>query len=491
MDRLRRAEKSVDIVSEPLNKTDIRLIMVGLGLAMLLSALDQTIVATAMPTIGQAFADFAHLPWIVTAYLVASTAVTPLYGKLADIHGAGLMLLGGIVIFVIGSIACALAPNMELLALARGVQGLGGGGLIALAQTVIADLVRPRERARLQSYFSLVFVTSSLGGPLLGGFFSERLHWSLIFWINVPLGLAAFVMAHAKLAALPQRRHPHRLDFAGAILLVLASSAFLLALSWGGVRYGWGSAPIVALLAASFALSALFAWRTKTAEEPLIPLAVLSNAIVRNAIVSGGFGLGAFIALTIYMPIYFEGALGLSADRSGVALIPLMVGTVTGATVSGRLMARLRHYKAPPLIALAGAFAAAVTLSLRLGDLSLAALDVLLCAMSFGIGAMLPVTTVSVQNAVHSHDVGTATAVMQFSRQLGGALIVAAFGAIIIGGHAEFAQDPSFASAPLSAESIDALRETFRTAFAAAALAILLSFLFLARMEEKPLHGEM
>lgn len=468
-----------------LSKSEIRQIMIGLGLAMLLSALDQTIVAPAMPTIGADLGDFAHLPWIVTAYLVAATAVTPLYGKLADIHGARIMLLVGITTFVVGSIACALAPSMKLLAIARGLQGLGGGGLIALAQTIIADLVSPRERGRVQTYFSIVFVLSSLGGPLLGGVFAEHLHWSLIFWINVPLGFAAFFMTYAKLARLPQRRHPHRLDFVGALILVLASSSSLLALSWGGVRYPWGSPTIIALLAASVSLWSLFAWRTKTAEEPLIPLAVLSNGVVRNATLSGGFGLGAFIALTIFMPIYFEGVLALSADRSGLALIPLMVGTVAGATISGRLMSNVRHYKAMPLVTLVGAFAATVTLFWRLGDLPLAAIDALLAAVSFGIGAMLPVTTVSVQNAVPSHTLGTATAVLQFSRQLGGVLIVAVFGAIVIGGHGA-----DLAPAPPSAANVEALRETFRSAFGVAAVCILLCFLFLARMEERSLHGE-
>lgn len=481
----------MELSQTPPIPNDLRQIMVGLGLAMLLSALDQTVVATAMPTIGKDLGDFDHLPWIVTAYLVASTAVTPLYGKLADIHGARVMLLIGIATFVIGSIACALAPSMKLLALARAVQGLGGGGLIALAQTIIADLVRPRERGRMQTYFAIVFVMSSLGGPVLGGVFAEHLHWSLIFWINLPLGVAAFFMTYAKLARLPQRRHPHRLDYAGALVLVLASTSLLLALSWGGARYPWGSARIVALLAASITLWSLFAWRTKTATEPLIPLAVLSNAVVRNATLSGGFGLGTFIALTIFMPIYFEGVLALPADESGLALIPLTVGTVSGATISGRLMSRVRHYKAMPLAALAGALAAIATLFFRIGDLPLAAIDGFLGAVGFGIGAMLPVSTVSVQNAVSARHLGTATAVMQFLRQLGGVLVVAIFGAIVIGGgHAGVAHGGGPSPASLSPAGVEALRETFRPTFGVAALCLLLCFLFLARMEERSLHGE-
>jgi EmrB/QacA subfamily drug resistance transporter len=468
-----------------LSKGEILQIMIGLGLAMLLSALDQTIVATALPTIGADLGDFAHLPWIVTAYLVTATTVTPLYGKLADKYGARIMLLVGISTFILGSLLCALAPSLTLLALARALQGMGGGGLIALAQTIIADLVTARERGRVQTYFSIVFVAASIGGPVLGGVFAEYLHWSMIFWINLPLGAAAFFMTYFKLARLPQRSHPHRVDVAGALLLVGASVASLLALSWGGVRYPWSSAPILAMLAAAIAGWALFAQRTRTTAEPLIPLTVLANDIVRNAILSGGFGLGTFIALTIYLPIYFEAALGLTADRSGLALIPLTVATVTGATIAGRLMSRVRHYKAAPLVALTAAVAASLALTLWLDSLSLAALDALLAVVGLGVGAMLPVTTVSVQNAVPAHDLGTATAVMQFSRQLGGVLIVAIFGAIVIGGHGgEIAQQ-----AP-SPATIEALRETFRAAFALGTLFIALCLFFLARMEERNLHGE-
>jgi EmrB/QacA subfamily drug resistance transporter len=469
-----------------LTRSELIQIMIGLGLAMLLSALDQTIVATAMPTIGADLGDFAHLPWIVTFYLVASTAVTPLYGKLADIHGPRVMLMIGVVTFVLGSILCALAPSIFLLALARAVQGMGGGGLIALAQTVIADLVSPRERGRVMTYFSIVFVASSVGGPALGGVFAEYLHWSLIFWINVPLGVAAFCMSWFHLARLPQRRHPHRLDIAGALLLVVGSSATQLALSWGGTRYGWSSPEILALLAASAAAWALFAWRTRTADEPLIPLDVLGDRVVRDATLCGAFGLGTFIALTMFLPIYFEGALGLSADRSGLALIPLTIATVTGATISGRLMSRMRHYKAAPLIGLAGATLAMVALWLSLGDLSLVALDALLVVVGLGVGAMLPVTTVSVQNAVPAHNLGTATAVTQFSRQLGGVFIVAIFGAIVIGGDMIGGDLTATPSAP----DAEALRGAFRLALGVGALFILASFLFLARMEERSLHGE-
>lgn len=239
-----------------LSPGEIRAIVYGLMTAMLLAALDQTIVATAMPTIGLDLGDAANLPWIVTAYLLASTAVTPLYGKLSDIHGRRIMLLIAIATFVVGSLACALAPTMVALALARGLQGVGGGGLIALAQTILADIMSPKERARYQVVIAGVFVTASVAGPLLGGFFAQHLHWSLIFWINLPIGCLAFALTNANLKRLPRHERRHRLDYPGAALMVAGSVTLLLALSWGGVRYPWDSAPVLALLAGAAVLGA-------------------------------------------------------------------------------------------------------------------------------------------------------------------------------------------------------------------------------------------
>ena len=266
-----------------LSHAEIRTIILGVLLAMFLAALDQTIIATALPTIGRELGDLEHLPWIVTVYLLTSTAVTPLYGKFSDSYGRRVTMLVGIVIFIAGSIACALAPTMFVLILARALQGIGGGGLIALAQTIIADIVAPRERGRYQVYFASVFMTSSLLGPVLGGFFAEHMHWSVIFWINIPLGLVALVIAYHSLKKLPRHDRPHRLDLLGAALLVAATVALLLGLSWGGIRYPWGSLPVLGLFAASLVLWGLFAMRMRLAPEPLIPPGVLHNPVVRMA----------------------------------------------------------------------------------------------------------------------------------------------------------------------------------------------------------------
>ncbi|MEN5083347.1 MDR family MFS transporter [Bosea sp. TWI1241] len=472
-----------------LSHADIRKIMLGIMLAMFLAALDQTIVATAMPTIGRELGDVTHLPWVVTSYLLASTAVTPLYGKLADIHGRRVVLLGGIVIFVLGSAACALAPSLWLLVVARFLQGLGGGGLIALAQTIIGDMVPPRERGRYQVYIASVFFSSSLLGPVLGGLIAETLHWSVIFWINLPLGLLAYLMTDRALRRLPRHERRHALDVLGALLMTGATMTLLLALSWGGVRFPWGSPQILGLVAGSALLWACFGWRLRTAREPLIPLAILANPVVRHGTIAAGFGMGTFIGLTIYLPLYFETVAGLSAARSGLGLLPLTCGTVIGATSSGRALTRLVHYKRVPVAGLCVALLGTAVLIAFAGRLPLVAFCLLLGVISVGFGMLLPVATVSIQNAVPLHQLGTATATANFFRQIGGALIVAVFGAIVIGGIG--ASGPGLHAEALQLGSV--ARETmvrlFQYVFAATFAGFALALFFLLRMKELPLRG--
>jgi MFS family permease len=346
--------------------------------------------------------------------------------------------------------------------------------------------VSPRERGRYQTYFAAVFVTSSVAGPALGGFFAQYLHWSMIFWINLPLGLAALFITNARLRRLPERRHPHRVDYLGAGFLVTASGSLVLALGWGGSRYPWASAPILGLLGLSALFWLVFAWRTRVAEEPLIPLRILSLRIVRDAIGSSAMGLGAFVGLSVVMPIYYEAAQGLSAHDSGLVLIPLMVATVAGATLSGRLMAAVHRYKLIPLVGLGLGTLAAGAAAWGVGGISFAALNLLLVLVNFGVGAMLPVATVSVQNAVDSRDLGTATASMQFFRQLGAAVIVALFGALALGG----GRAALIEEAKLSPEDVARLVSSFRAVFGALTLCMAISFAFMARMEERPLRGE-
>ena len=302
-----------EAAAKPLADAEIRLIIIGVLMAMFLGALDQTIVATALPTMGRELGSFELLPWIVTSYLVTSTAITPLYGKVSDIVGRRPTLLVGIGVFVLGSIACALSTTMTTLIFSRALQGLGGGGLISLAQTIIADIVAPKERARYQVYIASVFVSSSLLGPVLGGFFAEHLHWSGVFWINVPLGAVAFLMTNSLLKRLPRHDRKHALDIPGAILIMAATSVLMLALNWGGTRYPWSSPTILGLFGLAGVLWVLFGLRLGHADEPLIPLNLFTNRVFRYGVSAASFAMGVFIGMAIYSPVYLELVVGLSA----------------------------------------------------------------------------------------------------------------------------------------------------------------------------------
>jgi EmrB/QacA subfamily drug resistance transporter len=481
-------DQTVTPAGGTLEHAQIRLIISGIVLAMFLSALDQTIVATALPTIGRELKDVENLAWVVTAYLLTSTAVTPLYGKLSDIHGRRTMLFIAIAVFLVGSVACALAPTIYILIAARAFQGLGGGGLISLGQTIVGDVVAPRERGRYQAYFSGVFVTASVAGPVLGGFFAEHFHWSLIFWVNLPLGLAALLMTVRALRLLPRHDRPHKLDYTGSALMVAATVAVLMALSWGGTTYAWGSAPIIGLLAASAVILALFAMRLVTAPEPFIPLSVLGHPVVRNGVISTFFGVGTMVGLTIYVPLYFEAVMKLTASASGVALIALAGGTVGGATLSGQVMMRVTHYKRTAVIGLGVATLLTLFVAIRPTGLPFWLFEAILAIIGIGLGTIFPISTTSIQNAVPPHQMGTATGILNFSRSLGGAILVAAFGAVFL----------SLAVAGVGAGSVQSIiaqgtgmdfAPVFRGVFLAATVSLFLSFVFMVAMHELPLRG--
>jgi MFS family permease len=334
-----------------------------------------------------------------------------------------------------------------------------------------------------------VFMTASLLGPVLGGFISEHLHWSVIFWINLPLGAVAFVIAFHGLKKLPRHDRPRRLDLLGALLLVSATVSLLMALNWGGIRYPWISGPVLGFFAASAVLWISFAIRMRLAPEPLIPPGVLHNPVVRMGTLSAFFGMGTYIGLTIYLPVYFEAVRGLSASLSGLALIPLMAGTVCGATLSGQTMARVKHYKRLPMAGLLVAMAAAGALAAMGRDLPIAAVEVLLAVISIGLGTLLPVTLVTTQNAVPPHEMGTATGTANFFRSLGGAFIVAVFGAIVLGGTG-MGGAVSFETLAASAagSGVD-LADVFAYVFMATMAGFGLALAFLFRMEERPLRG--
>jgi EmrB/QacA subfamily drug resistance transporter len=474
-----RAAASLDPVTA-------RAILAGIFLAMFLYALDQTIVAPALPAIGKSLGDVEDLAWVVSAYLLAATAATPLFGKLSDIYGRRAILLVGISIFMTGSVACALAPTLWVLVIARGFQGIGGGGLLPMAQTVVADLFTPRERSLVQGRISVVFMTASIIGPVLGGFLTEYLHWSFIFWINLPIGAAALLMSERALRLLPRNDRPHRLDMVGAGLLVSAAVALMLALAWGGKRYAWLSPAILSLLLGSVVISALFVLRLATAREPFIPIAILRNRITSTITIAAFFSIGTVIGVTVYTPLFCQTVLGVSAGLSGVVLIAYMAGATLGSLFSTQLIVRLRHYMNVPRFGLVVAVGMLALLAANPAAFTLVTLIPVLFVLGLGLGPMYPVSTIVMQNAVEAHQLGVATGAVNFFRSLGGAIVVAVFGAIVLGSP----------NAGLSGESLGRivldhgdLAPAFRWVFIAAAACLSISFCCLFAVEERPLHG--
>lgn len=473
---------------KPLSHAEIRRIVFGIMLAMFLGALDQTIVATALPSIGRSLGAVEHLSWIITAYLLTSTAVTPLYGKLSDMYGRRAMMLIAITMFMAGSLAAALAPNMLTLILARGLQGMGAGGLLPLAQTIVGDIVLPKERGRYQTYLSVMWMSAAIAGPVLGGFLAQYSHWSVIFWINIPLGLLAFALSNAVLKDLPSVTRPHKLDVAGSILMMAAAVSLLLALTSGGVRFPWLSAPIIGLLALSAVFWIGFVARLRTAPEPFLPLTIMNNQVVRTGIMLSSCNMACIIGLTIFVPMYFELVQGLSSSLSGLSLIPLMVLSNIGAAVAGRGLGYFHHYKRVPMVGLIISVVALVSLTID-PQQSLTSVLIHLGAAGIGIGTVYPVATVAVQNAVPRHQLGIATGTMNFFRALLSAILVAGLGAIILGG-VNLKSGGGAISEVLHASGGSAeIALVFRWVFAACAGVLASALFWLILMEERPLPG--
>ncbi|CAN0253932.1 unnamed protein product, partial [Phaeothamnion confervicola] len=427
---------------------------------------------------------------VVTAYLLTSTAVAPLYGKLSDIYGRRAVMLAAIGIFIAGSAACAAATDMLMLVLGRALQGIGGGGILPVAQAILGDAVAPRERGRYQAYMGSVWITAGLAGPVVGGIMAEHFHWSVIFWANVPLGVLAGLTAQRTLKRLPRHDHKHKLDLLGAGLMMGSSIPLLLALTWGGTRYPWLSPPIAVLVAIAAVLVALFCWRLVQAAEPFLPLPVLANPVMRMGTICTSFSQGVAVGLTIFLPLYYEVVHKLSASDSGFALIPIVVMSTPGSILAGRSMMTLGHYKRVPLICLALSIAALSLLVWQPGMPPLAVAAVL-SVVAFGIGTTYPVGTVSIQNAVSRYQVGSAMGAMNFFRGLTAAFIVAAMGAIVLaalGVAPERGGGIAVVSAAASASGVD-LAYVFRGVFALGVLCLVISMIALIRLEERPLRG--
>ncbi|PWR10495.1 MFS transporter [Micromonospora acroterricola] len=413
-----------------LNRQQIRLLMIGLMTGMLLAALDQTIVGTALPTIVGELGGINHYSWVVTAYLLASTASTPLYGKMADLYGRRPVFLFSIGTFLVGSLLAGLSQNMTQLIITRGIQGIGAGGLLTLAFTIISDVVSPRERGRYQGLFGAVFGISSVAGPLVGGYFAET-DWRWIFYINVPLAILAIVVCYHVMRLIPFERRDHAIDWLGAGLLVAGVSSLLLALSWGGNEYAWGSGVIIGLFVAGAVLAVLFVLQEARVAEPILPLRLFRSATFALAN-SAGFVLGlVMFGSIIFIPLYLQIVKGASPTRSGLLMLPMMTGIIVTSILTGRAMSRIGRYKWFPV---------AGSVTLLVGMFLFTQLSVgtslwiafgFMVVIGVGLGLCMQSLVLAVQNAVSVRDLGAGTSSATFFRSLGGSFGVAILGAVL------------------------------------------------------------
>ncbi|HLZ67842.1 MAG TPA: MDR family MFS transporter [Aliidongia sp.] len=409
----------------------LRTILIGLMLVLTLAALDQNIVATALPRIVSDLGDASHLSWIVTAYVLASTITMPLYGKLSDQYGRKPLIYTAIGIFLAGSVLAALAQTMAQLILFRAIQGLGAGGLLPLAQITIADVVSPRERGRYQGLFGAVFTGCSVAGPVLGGIITDTLSWHWIFYVNLPVGAAALGFITVGLRR-PAAAIHHRIDFGGAALIALGTTGLLMTLSLGGTTYAWHSPQImVSALAAAVSVPLLVLQERRSA-EPILPLHLFGNRTVALSWAVLALTFTGMSAATVFFPLFFQLVLGVAPANSGLLTGPLMLGLVASAVIGGRLVSRTGRYKMLPVLGLAAASCAFLGLGWSaMAGFGIAVIEPLMVVLGLGLGLVMPTMTVALQNAAEARDMGVATGTSAFFRSLGAVVGVALSGGIL------------------------------------------------------------
>jgi EmrB/QacA subfamily drug resistance transporter len=471
----------------PASAAGVRVGFAAIVLAMLPAVLDQTILGTALPTIAGELGRLTDVSWVVTAYVVAAAATTPLWGKLGDRRGRKRMLQLSLVLFLVSSAACGAAHGIATLVVARGAQGVGAGGLMSLALASVGDLVSARERARYQGYIAATFALATIAGPLLGGALVEHASWRWVFYVNLPLGLAALVGLQRGLPAGSRPdRPPHGLDVLGAALLAAATASLVLACAWGGERYAWGSPAIAGLLAAAAVAGVALVARERRAGDPIVPLDLLRTPTV--AVVSAALFLAtaALFAVNVFVPLFLQAATGATPTEAGLLLVPMMVGIALSTNVVGRAVARTGRYKAIPVLGLAMMTVALVVLAAGASHPSRITTSIGLLVFGLGFGPVGQVLTVAVQNAVDRRQLGVAMATTTFFRGLGGALGAAALGAIFAARTGVVAGDGAALGSLTPAARGDLAAAVQAPLLVAAGIAAS-ALLVVLRLEERPL----
>ena len=420
---------SITTEEAPLQGRALATVFAALMLGMFLAALDQTIVSTALPTIVGDLGGLSRLSWVVTSYLLAATVSTPIYGKLGDMYGRKPVFLAAILIFLAGSMLAGLSQSINELILFRAIQGAGAGGLMVGAQAIIADIVPPRERGRYMGLIGSVFAVASVAGPLLGGFLVDQISWRWVFYVNMPIGALAVLIVVFKLH-LHQPHNRHRIDYLGAVLLSGGVGALTLMTSWGGTEHAWGSPTILGLAAVGVVLLVAFVFQEHRAAEPIVPPELFRSSIFRvSSAIGATIGMAMFGAI-IFIPLFLQVVYGASATGSGLRMIPLMLGLLTATVASGRAITRMGRYRVFPIAGTATLVVGMFLLS-RLGvDTAPWLASVYMTVVGVGIGLVMQVLVLVVQNDAQPRNIGVATSTATFFRSVGGSFGVAIFGTI-------------------------------------------------------------
>jgi EmrB/QacA subfamily drug resistance transporter len=495
-------------VAPPERRHPVLIVFTGLMLVLLMAALDQTIVATALPTIVGDLGGLNHISWVVTAYLLAQTAVTPIYGKLGDLYGRKIVLQFALVIFLIGSALCGAAQSMTELIAFRAVQGLGGGGLMVSTMAAVGDVVPPRDRGKYQGLFGAVFGVASVIGPLLGGFFTTNLTWRWIFYVNLPIGVVAFGVLAATLPSVREEVH-HRVDYVGAALLAAGLSAIVLVLTLGGTSYKWGSPFIVILGGAAVVLLILFVRVERGAAEPVLPPRLFANRVFS---VTSAIGLIVGFALfgsVTYLPLFLQVVNGASPTGSGLQILPLMAGLLVTSIASGQIISRTGVYKPFPIAGTGIMVIGLLLLSGMNAHTGRLEASAYMFVLGFGLGMVMQVLVLAVQNAVDYSDLGVATSGATLFRSIGGSVGTAVLGSIFsnrlqselsavlppsavkgLGGSVAHANPRALSKLPpaIHADYIQAFANALGTVFLVAACVAAFAFLLSWLLEQRPLR---